>query len=396
MKPTLKAGLGKDQDVFVPSSQLTVKQIQDSIPPHYFLLSNRKSLMYLMRDVTQTAVAFGLMSTCISPALLAFQAALSESALPSTVSLILGLSIKFAIWNIFWLVQGLNLTAFWVLAHECGHHAFSTNRQVNNTVGMILHSSVLVPYHSWRITHGNHHKHTNHLAKDNAFVPRKENKILDLVEESPLVMFGEMLAMFLVGWPAYLLFNTTGQDYGRRANHFEPYCPLFRPEDAQDVIISDLGILGMLTLLGICGYKFGSYSVLCYYGIPYLWVNFWLLLITYLQHTDIRVPHYSHEEWTFVRGAVAAVDRDYSWLINRWLHHINDSHVVHHLFGRMPFYNAIIVTRKHIRDILGDTYVEDKRPIYEALVGTWTSCRYVIPSDGVSLFYGFNKKRPVK
>ena len=42
-----------------------------------------------------------------------------------------------------------------VIAHECGHQSFSESEFWNNFFGTILHSLLLVPYHSWRITHGN-------------------------------------------------------------------------------------------------------------------------------------------------------------------------------------------------------------------------------------------------
>ena len=34
----------------------------------------------------------------------------------------------------------------WVIAHECGHHAFHPNRRVEAVVGFVLHSLLLVPY----------------------------------------------------------------------------------------------------------------------------------------------------------------------------------------------------------------------------------------------------------
>lgn len=37
----------------------------------------------------------------------------------------------------------------WVIAHECGHQAFSSSQLVNDTVGFILHTCLLVPYFSW-------------------------------------------------------------------------------------------------------------------------------------------------------------------------------------------------------------------------------------------------------
>ncbi|EPY28965.1 omega-6 fatty acid desaturase (delta-12 desaturase) [Angomonas deanei] len=388
MKSVLKAGLEKDVDVIIPSSNLTVKEIQDQIPAKYFERSTLRSSLYVARDIAQCVAAYAVMYYCVVPFIAGVDSAIGGHPVGRGIVL----TLKTWLWSIFWFAQGLNLTALWVMAHECGHQAFSPHRQINNAVGLVLHSFILVPYHSWRITHGNHHKHTNHLTKDNVFVPRKESKIIELVEESPLAMLWGMFVMFFFGWPAYLLFNVASQDYGRRANHFEPSSPLFRPEDAEDIIVSDLGIVGMIFLLTIFTFKYGFSSFLCWYFVPYLWVNFWLLYITYMQHSDIRLPHYSHDEWTFVRGAIAAVDRDYGWLLNEWLHHINDSHVVHHIFSQVPFYHAITITRKHIKEILGDTYIVDNRPLLKSLRKTWTDCRYVVPSEGVCVFHGFNKK----
>lgn len=31
---------------------------------------------------------------------------------------------------------------------------------------MVLHSFLLVPYHSWKISHSRHHKSTGHMGKD--------------------------------------------------------------------------------------------------------------------------------------------------------------------------------------------------------------------------------------
>merc|ERR1711924_47819 len=47
---------------------------------------------------------------------------------------------------------------------------------------------------------------------------------------------------------------------------------------------------------------------------PYLWVNFWLVLYTWLQHTSPEVPHFGDDEWTWVRGALCTIDRPYAEL----------------------------------------------------------------------------------
>ena len=67
------------------------------------------------------------------------------------------------------------MTGVWVLAHECGHQAFCDMEFVNNLMGTILHSLLLVPYHSWRISHGKHHNNTGSCDNDEVFAPSTRN-----------------------------------------------------------------------------------------------------------------------------------------------------------------------------------------------------------------------------
>lgn len=137
------------------------------------------------------------------------------------------------------------------------------------------------------------------------------------------------------------------------------------------------------------GYSFGLMWLTKVYIVPYLWVNFWLVLITFLQHTDIRVPHYSSREWTWLRGALCTVDRDYG-ILNQLHHHIADTHVVHHLFSRMPHYHALEATHA-VRPILGKYYVQPKGShgllgIAESLWSAFTHCRFVEDQDDIMWF----------
>lgn len=75
------------------------------------------------------------------------------------------------------------------------------------------------------------------------------------------------------------------------------------------------------------------------YIIPYLVVNNWLVMITLLQHTHPKLPHYNDKEWDWLRGALATVDRSYG-ILDYFFHHIADTHVAHHLFSTMPHYHA--------------------------------------------------------
>jgi omega-6 fatty acid desaturase / acyl-lipid omega-6 desaturase (Delta-12 desaturase) len=47
---------------------------------------------------------------------------------------------RFALWSIYGFATGLVATGLWVIAHECGHQAFSESKSINNLVGWVLHS----------------------------------------------------------------------------------------------------------------------------------------------------------------------------------------------------------------------------------------------------------------
>jgi len=109
---------------------------------------------------------------------------------------------RFALWSLYGFATGLVATGLWVIAHECGHQAFSESKLINNLVGWVLHSgsvpsfffpadrprvgsltnrnifpvSLGVPYHSWRITHAKHHASTAHMTQDQVFVPRTRSQ----------------------------------------------------------------------------------------------------------------------------------------------------------------------------------------------------------------------------
>lgn len=154
-----------------------------------------------------------------------------------------------------------------------------------------------------------------------------------------------MFTMLTIGWPLYLFTNVTGQSYKKEdgtpawISHFHPN-QLFKSQYKKRpkslfVILSDAGLLVMVYLLFLFCNNFGFMCMMRVYGVPYLIVNFWLVLITELQHSDINLPHYSGAEWNYLRGALATVDRDYG-ILNAVFHHIGDTHVCHHLYGTRP------------------------------------------------------------
>ena len=95
------------EDKDIPS----IKEFQDVIPDHFFKCNTKTSLRYLL-----------------------------QSALIKSLVVAIGLSIPFTpkmipIWIIYSLLSGTTTMGFWVIAHECGHGAFSKNKTLETITG---------------------------------------------------------------------------------------------------------------------------------------------------------------------------------------------------------------------------------------------------------------------
>lgn len=110
-----------------------------------------------------------------------------------------------------------------------------------------------------------------------------------------------------------------------------------------------------------------------------------IVAITYLQHTDPTLPHYSAETWTYARGAAATIDRDFGWIGKFFFHGIIETHVLHHYVSTIPFYNADKATGA-IQTVMGRHYRADtKGGIIGFLKAMWScsrTCQWVEPSEG--------------
>ncbi|CAO2206026.1 unnamed protein product [Urochloa humidicola] len=117
----------------------TMSDIRNAIPPHCFRRSLIRSAAYLLRDLA------------ISAALLYLAAAGIIPNLPDRLLL-----LRLAAWPLYWVLQGSVLFGVWVIAHECGHGAFSDHPHLNDALGLLLHSALLAPYFSWKLSHLRH------------------------------------------------------------------------------------------------------------------------------------------------------------------------------------------------------------------------------------------------
>lgn len=372
----------------------TINDIHKAIPKHCFERSAATGLYYVARDVASLATVFYFTNKYLTP-----------EYVPSTAA-------RAVLWGLYSFVQGLFGTGLWVLAHECGHQSFSPSKVLNDTVGFFAHSALLVPYFSWKISHGKHHKATGHMERDMVFVPATRDEwatrrgylahqLHELTEETPIATLVDLILQQLFGWPMYIITNVTGHNKheGQRegrgkgkqngffggVNHFNTSSPLYEAKDAHLILLSDFGIFLTGSVLFYIGKNFGWSNLLVWYILPYLWVNHWLVAITFLQHTDPSLPHYTGAQWTYVRGAAATIDREFGFIGRQLLHGIIETHVLHHYVSTIPFYKADEATEA-IKKVMGKHYRSDtKGGSLGFIKSMWTSfkrCNWVEPTDG--------------
>jgi fatty acid desaturase len=92
------------------------------------------------------------------------------------------------VWPLYWLAQGTMFWALFVVGHDCGHQSFSNSQRFNNFVGNIVHASILVPYHGWRVSHRKHHANHGHVENDESWHPTSKS-LYDKMVCSPRFFF---------------------------------------------------------------------------------------------------------------------------------------------------------------------------------------------------------------
>jgi omega-6 fatty acid desaturase (delta-12 desaturase) len=368
-------------------------EIKASIPKECFERSALHSFYFVFRD---SVMAIGLVYATSQ---------LLSTDLPSNL---LSLdALKWLVgWNFYAFWMGTILTGHWVLAHECGHGAFSSSQTLNDIVGFIMHQALLVPYFAWQYSHAKHHRRTNHLTdgeshvpstgRENGLGPKNEREsfyaaLHDSIGDEAFAVF-QLWTHLCIGWPLYLMglasTGRLGNDGkpldGAIMDHFRPDSPMFPSKLRGKILLSTITTLATLAYIMKLSMEVGFLKVTLWYWCPYLWVNFWLVLYTWLQHSDPSVPQYGEAEWTWVKGALSTIDRPYG-IFDFFHHKIGSTHVAHHLFHEMPFYKADVATVA-LKEYLGPLYNYDPTPWYLAAWKIAKTCHYVEDTKGIQYY----------
>ncbi|KAJ4753926.1 Omega-3 fatty acid desaturase [Rhynchospora pubera] len=301
----------------------TLADIRAAIPKHCWVKDPWKSMSYVVRDV---AIVFGL------------------AAVAAHLN-------NWLVWPLYWIAQGTMFWGLFVLGHDCGHGSFSNDPKLNSVVGHLLHSSILVPYHGWRISHRTHHQNHGHVEKDESWHPLPEKLFRSLDDVTRKLRFTMPFPM--LAYPFYLW----GRSPGKSGSHFHPSSDLFVPNEKKDIITSTTCYFSMVAILAGLALVMGPLQILKLYVVPYWIFVMWLDFVTYLHHHghNDKLPWYRGKEWSYLRGGLTTLDRDYGWINN--IHHDIGTHVIHHLFPQIPHYHLIEATEA-AKPVMGKYYRE--------------------------------------
>ncbi|MQL88754.1 hypothetical protein Taro_021306 [Colocasia esculenta] len=319
---------GEGEEEFDPAMPppFGLAEIRAAIPKHCWVKDPWRSMSYVVRDV---AVVLGM--------------AAAAAYLNNWI-----------VWPLYWAAQGTMFWALFVLGHDCGHGSFSSNAKLNSVVGHFLHSSILVPYHGWRISHRTHHQNHGHVENDESWHPLSEKIYKSLDPVARMLRF--TVPFPLLAYPIYLWLRSPG----KTGSHFDPSSDLFLPNEKKDVLTSTASWMAMVGLLAGLTWLMGPMWMFKLYFVPYFMFVMWLDFVTYMHHHghEEKLPWYRGKEWSYLRGGLTTLDRDYGWINN--IHHDIGTHVIHHLFPQIPHYNLVEATEA-ARPVLGKYYKEPEK-----------------------------------
>uniref|UniRef100_A0A7I4DR81 Fatty acid desaturase N-terminal domain-containing protein n=1 Tax=Physcomitrium patens TaxID=3218 RepID=A0A7I4DR81_PHYPA len=209
----------KDQDKEFNASKeppFTLGQIRATIPKHCWERSTTRSLCSVANDITLVVV------------------------LASVASII----DKWLKWALCWFAQGTMFWTLFVQNHVCGHISFSPSKHLNNFLGLIKHSFILVPYHDYRISHQS-------LYETLSVFPR----------------LGRMQFPFpFYAYPFYLWCRTPGKS----GTHYSPSRDLFNASEWKEVLTTTASWLVMVAILAAAVSHMGFLWTLKVYFVPYV------------------------------------------------------------------------------------------------------------------------------
>lgn len=255
-------------------------------------------------------------------------------------SLVLALSNLGTAANIIGAVlNGVSLAVFFIIGHDCVHHAFFRTRGANAFFGRIAYGLCWHSVTLWRIVHNvNHHTRTNLKSVDDVWRPfsPSEFRALPAWRRRLERAFRHPLGHFIYYQLDFLFPKLILPLNSQTRPHWRSHLP-----NSIFVLAFGASILaGIILLGGILNPQSGVLARL-FFGalIPFVLWNALTSLTIYIQHTHPDVHWFADEErWTFFRGQIEGTADVLIDLKAIPLYAEVLRHNAHHSFPKIPVY----------------------------------------------------------
>lgn len=268
---------------------------------------------------------------------------------------------------LLWVFTGTALTGFFVIGHDCGHRSFAKRKWVNDLVGHTMMLPLIYPFHSWRIQHNHHHKHTNKLDVDTAWNPLTPERY----EQTPQLMrWGYKGVRSQFWW--------LGSITHWAILHFKWW--EFKGKEREQVRFSVFVVLiGIAIGFPLLFATVGFTGFIKFWLMPWMVYHFWMSTFTLVHHTVPEVPFKTPDQWHEATAQLSGtVHCDYPRWVEFLCHDIN-VHVPHHLTTAIPSYN-LRLAHESIKQNWG-AYCATERQFSWALMKEITDdCHLYVPS----------------
>lgn len=279
---------------------------------------------------------------------------------------------------ILWIFTGTALTGFFVIGHDCGHRSFANRRWLNDLVGHLFMMPLIYPFHSWRILHNQHHKHTNKLDLDNAWEPFRPEFYDSL---GPVPKLGYQALRGRLWWVGSII-HWAGLHFNL-AN--------FQPKDRNKVKLSIAVVVAFAAIVfPTLILTTGVWGFVKFWLLPWLVYHFWMSTFTLVHHTAPDVQFKEPEDWHEALAQLSGtIHCEYPAWVEFLCHHIN-VHVPHHISTAIPAYN-LRMAYESLRQNWGD-YLYESRFSWSLMKKITDQCHLYHPVDSYQTFNDYYKK----
>ncbi len=273
-------------------------------------------------------------------------------------------------------LQSSFFVSIFVVGHDSGHESFSSRSWENALSGYLAHSFLLVPFYSWKLSHHKHHTYHHCLEKDESYIPKRVSWIVQYENDMANASRFKVMKLSLLGLMdkccltfIIYLFSASPLGYRQSYSHFDPRAELFDGK-RKHILLSLFCVSIMLSALVVLASQTSVLFVLFLYGLPWVFHNVCIFIVTYLQHTTEDNYWFYKKDWHFFKGALQTVDYDYGKylgpIINFFHHNIERYHFVHHLNLKIPHYRLKMAHEAIYSDI-EDVLITKSNPIRQLI-----------------------------